>query len=95
MGWWLSIVLEQVLHCHRFCVLYSRPGRVCRDLESDEGVGEPGVGFWTAEMRLEVPGKKLDVSVSFGFSAIGPAGSSGAHRATMWVNGVVSALPPP
>ncbi|KAK4042488.1 hypothetical protein C8A01DRAFT_44500 [Parachaetomium inaequale] len=52
-----------------------------------DGVGEPGVGFWTAEMKLDIPGEAWDVPLSFEFPAIDAEGGSGRYRAVLWVNG--------
>ncbi|KAH6854926.1 glycoside hydrolase family 35 protein [Chaetomium sp. MPI-CAGE-AT-0009] len=52
-----------------------------------EGIGEPGVGFWTAEMELDLPGERWDVPLSFEFPAIEAGGGSGRYRAVLWVNG--------
>lgn len=51
-----------------------------------KGIDQPGVGFWTAEMELDIPKEKWDVPLSFEFPAIDPSGS-GAYRAVLWVNG--------
>jgi hypothetical protein len=58
-----------------------------------EGVGEPGVGFWTAEMRLDIPGETWDVPLSFEFPGIDAAGGSGRYRAVLWVNGFRECVP--
>ena len=58
------------------------------------GYHQPGAGVWTAEMRLYVPREKWDVLLSSEFPATDLAGSSGAYRATMWVNGFRKSTPP-
>jgi len=51
-----------------------------------KGIDQPGVGFWSAEMVLDIPKEKWDVPLSFELPAIDPAGS-GSYRAVLWVNG--------
>ncbi|KAK3298537.1 glycoside hydrolase family 35 protein [Chaetomium fimeti] len=52
-----------------------------------DGIEEPGVGFWTAEMVLDIPGERWDVPLSFEFPGIDAGGGSGRYRAVLWVNG--------
>ncbi|KAK4236777.1 glycoside hydrolase [Achaetomium macrosporum] len=52
-----------------------------------KGIDEPGVGFWTAELKLDIPKEQWDVPLSFEFPEIDPAGSGGRYRAVLWVNG--------
>ncbi|KAK3310903.1 glycoside hydrolase family 35 protein [Chaetomium strumarium] len=52
-----------------------------------EGIDEPGVGFWTAELELDIPKEQWDVPLNFEFPEIDPAGSGGRYRAVLWVNG--------
>lgn len=52
-----------------------------------DGIDEPGVGFWRAEMVLDIPGETWDVPLSFEFPEIDAGGGSGKYRAVLWVNG--------
>jgi hypothetical protein len=52
-----------------------------------KGVDESGVGFWTAEMELDIPSETWDIPLSFEFPAIDASGASGRYRAVLWVNG--------
>lgn len=49
-----------------------------------EGIDQPGIGFWTAEMALDMP-DGWDVPLSFVFPGIDAAGAK--YRAVLWVNG--------
>jgi hypothetical protein len=60
-----------------------------------DGIDEPGVGFWRAEMVLDIPGETWDVPLSFEFPGIDAGGGSGKYRAVLWVNGFRESFPLP
>lgn len=50
-----------------------------------KGISKPGVGFYTAKLRLDYPSKEFDIPLSFNFE--NSTSSTATYRALLYVNG--------